>query len=105
MNRLRNAFTLVVTDRFKFFFDKINLDLDTNEWNAIKARNKSAHGGSIIIIDQEKRRDMILCGFAYETIIHKILLRLLKYSGRYIDYSDGCKDKPLEPKRDQEDAR
>ena len=90
----------------KIFFEEINLDIDKNERNnIIKARGKVVHGGFITAVDQKKRRRMIQCGFAYETIVHKILLRLLKYSGRYIDYSDGCKDKSLDSKRDQVDAR
>lgn len=88
-----------VKKRFNTFFDKNDLVLDDREQDAIDARHVVAHGGFVIASDLEMRY-MILCGFAYETIIHKILLRLLKYSGRYIDYSDGCKDKPLEPKHD-----
>ena len=105
VNYLEGGFRRGVTAQFKVFFDEINLDLGENEWKAIDARNDVAHGRFLLATDTKKRRRMIKYGFAYETIIHKILLRLLKYSGRYIDYSDGCKDKPLEPKRDQEDAR
>jgi hypothetical protein len=93
-----------VIKRFKTFFDEIDLVPDDREQDAIDARHGVAHGGFVIASDQEKMRDMILCGFAYETIIHKILLRLLDYSGWYINYSDGCKDKLLEPKHDQEGA-
>jgi hypothetical protein len=91
-----------VTKRFKTFFDKNDLVLNDREQDAIDARHGVAHGGFVIASDPEKMRDMILCGFAYETIIHKILLRLLDYSGWYINYSDGCKDKLLEPEHDQE---
>lgn len=93
-----------VMKRFKTFFDKNDLVLDDREQDAIDARHEVAHGGFVIASNQEQMRAMILYGFAYETIIHKILLRLIGYSGRYIDYSDGCKDKPLEPKHDQENA-
>ena len=104
VNYLEGGFRRGVTAQFKVFFDEINLDLGENEWKAIDARNDVAHGRFLLAINPKKRRDMILCGFAYETIIHKILLRLMGYSGRHIDYADGCKDKPLKPKHDQEDT-
>jgi hypothetical protein len=100
MNNLQNAYKMGVMDQFRFFFDKIDLVLDDDEWNAIKARNGVAHGR----FTSEDGERMFQHGLAYTTIIHKILLRLLDYSGWYISYSDGCKDKLLEPKHDQADA-
>lgn len=101
---LEKGFRRGVTAQFKFFFDEIDLYLDENEWKAIDARNDVAHGRFIIPRNSEESRRMIRHGFVYKTIIHKILLRLLGYSGQYIDYSDGCKEKPLKSEHDQADA-
>ena len=101
---LEKGFHRGVTAQFKVFFDEINLAIYGNEWKAINARHDVAHGRFLLAIKPKKRRRMIQHGFAYETIIHKTLLWLMGYSGRYIDYSDGFKDKPLESKHDREGA-
>ena len=101
---LKRGYNRGVKAQFKVFFDEINLYLDENEWKAIDARNDVAHGRFLLASDRKKSRDMIRFGFAYETIIHKILLRMLKYSGLYIDYLDGFKDKQLKSNRDHEDS-
>jgi hypothetical protein len=104
VNNLQNAYKMGVMDQFKFFFDKIDLVLDDDEWGAIKARNRVAHGRFIIPRNSEESECMFQHGLVYRTILHKILLRLMGYSGRYIDYADDCKDKPLKPKHDQADT-
>jgi hypothetical protein len=104
VNNLQNEYKMGVMDQFRFFFDKIDLVPDDREWDAIKARNKVAHGRFIISHNSEESGRMLQHGLAYTTIIHKILLRLMGYSGRYRDYSDGFKDKQLKSNRDHEDS-
>lgn len=104
VNNVQNTYKMGVMDQFRFFFDKIDLVLDDDEWDAIKARNEVAHGRFIISPNLEKSRRMHQHGLAYMMVIHKILLRLIGYSGRYIDHSDGHKEKPLKSKHDQDDA-
>ena len=94
MNRLHNANQIGVMDQFRFFFNEIDLHIDENEWNAINARHAVAHGR--IASKQKEWEQMIQHTSTYETLIHKILLRLLGYSGSYIDRSVlGWKDKQL----------
>jgi Zn-finger nucleic acid-binding protein len=94
MKNLQNAFQMGVTDRFRFFFNEIDLHIEENEWNAINARNAVAHGR---ITDKQKEgEELIQHTDAYKTLIHKILLRLLEYSGSYIDRSAlGWEEKQL----------
>ena len=83
-----------VMDRFRFFFNEIDLPVDKNEWDAIKARHAVAHGR--IATEEGEGEKIIRYTDTYETLIHKILLRLLGYSGSYIDRSViGWKDKQL----------
>jgi len=94
MNRLQDAFRMGVMDSFRFFFNEINLVINETEWKAINARHAVAHGR--IASNQGEWDQMIQYTNTYETLIHKILLRLLGYSGSYIDRSViGCKDKQL----------
>ena len=104
VNNLQNGYKMGVMDQFRFFFDKIDLVPDDRELDAIKARNDVAHGRFIIPRNSEESGRMFQHGLVYTTIIHKILLRLIGYSGRYIDHSDGHKEKPLKSKHDQADA-
>ena len=94
MNRLHNANQMGVMDQFRFFFNEIDLPIAENEWNAINARHAVAHGR--IASKQKEWEQMIQHTSTYETLIHKIILRLLGYSGSYIDRSVlGWEDKQL----------
>ncbi|MCD6513295.1 MAG: hypothetical protein J7L07_00050 [Candidatus Odinarchaeota archaeon] len=94
VNRIRDAYRMSVTDRFRFFFEEIDLVVDENEWKAIKARHAIAHGQ--IGNGKMEWRRLIQHSQTYETLIHKILLKVLGYSGSYVDRSTvGWKDKQL----------
>lgn len=83
-----------IAERFRFFFDEIKLVVDEHEWNAIDARHDFAHGR--IEFDKTKWKPLIRHAQTYETLVHKILLKLLGYSGSYIDRSTvGWPDKKL----------
>jgi len=94
MKRFKNSNLMGVMDRFRFFFTEIDLPVDKNEWDAIKARNAVAHGR--IPTEEDEWEQIIRYTDTYETLIHKIILKLLGYSGSYIDRSVvGWKDKQL----------
>jgi hypothetical protein len=44
IKRFKNSNLMGVMDRFRFFFNEIDLPVDENEWDAINARHAVAHG-------------------------------------------------------------
>jgi hypothetical protein len=94
LNRILSSYEMSITDRLRFFFEEIKLVVDKHEWNAILARHPIAHGQ----LEFEKVEWKLFVDHkrTYETLVHKILLKVLGYSGSYIDRSTlGWKDKQL----------
>ena len=88
------AYSLGITERYRTFFPEIGLSIDANEWKAIEARHMTVHGH--MIFDKTDWKQMIQHVNTFETLLHKVLLRLLGYSGTYIDRSVvGWNDKQL----------
>jgi len=88
------AYDFGITERYRKFFEEIDLPIDDHEWEAIKERHKFVHGR--IIFDDTDWKRVIQHVRTFETLLHKILLRLLGYSGTFIDRSIlGWKDKQL----------
>jgi len=84
IKRLQDAYQMGVTDRFQFFFEEIVLAVNGNEWEAINARHDIAHGR---LATKDKAWEMVQNTNAYETLLNKIILKLLGYSGDYINRS------------------
>ena len=78
-------YNLGITERYRVFFEEISLPINANEWEAIKERHKFVHGG--ISFDRTDWNRTIQHVDIFETVLHKILLKLLGYSGSYIDRS------------------
>lgn len=92
--KLLRSYEFGLTERFRVFFEEIDLPIEVHEWQAIKERHKFAHGGAIF--DETDWKQMIQHVDTLETILHKILLKLLGYLGPYIDRGVlGWKDKQL----------
>jgi hypothetical protein len=72
-----------VNDRIRNFFKEINLELNDLEWETIKARNNFAHGR--INTQDENIEKEHQFSFIYYTLLNKIFLKLLDYSGDYIN--------------------
>jgi len=88
------AYNFGITERYRVFFEEINLHIDDHEWEAIKERHKFVHGR--IIFDETDWKRVIQHVNTFETLLHKILLKLLGYSGTFIDRSvPGWNDKQL----------
>jgi hypothetical protein len=88
------AYCLGITERYRVFFEEIGLSIDANEWEAIKARHTSVHGH--MIFDKTNWRLIAQHVNTFETLLHKVLLKILGYSGTYIDRSVvGWTDKQL----------
>ena len=85
LNRMGNAFQMGVNEQFQFFFDEIALSISDIENKVINSRNKMAHGHSTD--SEEKQKEMVIMTWAYETLIHRVLLKILGYRGEYVDRS------------------
>ena len=73
-----------VNEQLNHFFDKIGVTLGTHENEAMKARNLPAHGSY-----QNAENDphsLFVTSQLYEVIMNRIILALLGYKGKYIDY-------------------
>lgn len=92
--KILKAYDLGIMERYRIFFEEINLPIDTYEWEAINERHKFVHGH--IIFDEANWKRVIQHTNTFETLLHKVLLKLLGYSGAFIDRSVlGWKDKQL----------
>jgi hypothetical protein len=94
--RIRNAFNMGVNESLEFFFEEIGLPVGEVEWAAIAARNPMAHGSSELF-DASKYDEMLHATFAYRTLFNRIILKLLDYSGTYVDRSvEGWPERALD---------
>jgi hypothetical protein len=94
LTNILRAYSLGITERYRTFFPEIVLSIDANEWKAIEARHKTVHGH--MIFDKTDWKQMIQHVNTFETLLNKVLLRLLGYSGTYIDRSvAGWNDRQL----------
>ena len=85
LNRLSSAYNMGANDRLRFFFDEIGLSVKETEWWAMGERNPMAHG-SASIFDKSAEERMIRATRIYQTLFHRIVLKLLGYDGTYKDY-------------------
>lgn len=83
-NNVSTAYQMSGTDKIKLFFDEISLDIGEIENKAIIARHRFAHGEHIKTDKQFENE--IHCSEAYKTLFNRILLKLLGFEGKYIDY-------------------
>ena len=85
LNGLSRAYEMSTNDSLRFFFDDIGLSVNRTEWEAINERHPMAHG-SASVFDGSASERMIRATRIYETLFHRIVLKLLGYNGTYIDY-------------------
>jgi hypothetical protein len=82
-------------DRLKFFFSEIGLEIGDLEQEAIDSRNIMIHDS--IDLSSTAYEKLVLLSLAYKTFFHRVILKVLGYSGEYIDYSmKGSPSKPLD---------
>jgi hypothetical protein len=85
INNVLRAYQFGTMERYRIFFKEINLPIDISEWEAIKARHKFVHGE--IQFDKADWNSVLQKVNTFETLLNRVLLRLLGYSGDYIDRS------------------
>jgi len=94
LKRFNLAYEMGVMDKFREFFKEIKLEITNEDWKAIKARNKIAHGRLRSDDDSIEKMDKDM--WTYISLIHKIILKLLGHSNNYIDRSEiGWEQKQL----------
>jgi hypothetical protein len=74
-----------VNARIERFFGEIQLPIGAVEKTAMKARNTMTHS-SIDMSDELQQYENCHITTAYETLFHRIILKLLDFDGSYIDY-------------------
>lgn len=84
MRRARQSNNMGVNERYEFFFNEIDLPVTEFEPSVIKSRNRFAHGA---IGDREEYQKLSNAIRAYQALFHRVMLKLLGYTGSYIDYS------------------
>ncbi len=85
INKLKGAYKRGDNERLNLFFKLIDLPVNDLEKKALKARNSMAHGGADAKT-MEKAKKLILHTRVYETLFHRVFLRVLGYDDYYIDY-------------------
>lgn len=81
INKMSNAYNMTSNERIPTFFEEIGLNIGEVENEALKGRNRMAHGSS-----SQLDKELYLTR-SYQTLFHRILLKILGYTGNHIDYS------------------
>jgi hypothetical protein len=101
MARLRDSFLMGWSSRMNQFFTELGLVLNENEKAALKARNQQTHA----FADGDRPHDLWMNSELLRTLFYKVMLRLLDYSGEYLDYAiQHPEPKKLNPTREHNDA-
>lgn len=73
-----------VREQLTYFFEGIDMVVGKKEKKALQARNFSAHGS--YAGDNIDYEEQFMTSQVYECILVRVILKLLKYEGNYIDY-------------------
>ncbi len=85
VNKILQTNEFGVMERYRIFFEEIDLKIKPHEWDAINERHKFVHGHARF---KETDWSKVLSHVnTYETLLNKVILKLLGYSGKYIDRS------------------
>lgn len=96
LDKMRGANNRGSGEKVELFFQELGLNIGTLEREAIKARNKMIHT-RVTASGQEQIEDLVRLSFAYRTLFHRVMLKLLGYSGKYIDYAtEGLPERTVE---------
>jgi hypothetical protein len=76
LNGLSRAYDMSINDSLRFFFEDIGLSVNRTEWEAINERHPMAHG-SANVFDGSASERMIQATRIYQTLFHRIVLKLL----------------------------
>jgi hypothetical protein len=85
VDKIMRANEFGIMERYRRFFQEINLSVASEEWDAIKERSKFVHGEELF--DKTDWRVVVQRTQALETLFNKIFLKLLEYKGDFINRS------------------
>lgn len=84
-NRLHGAYQMGANEQVRAFFDELGLAVGVREEEAMRARNLPAHGG---LTEATNLDDFRRHTHAYRSLFDRTLLKLLGYTGAYIDRTE-----------------
>jgi len=101
MTRVGNSFLMGAGAGMNEFFAELGLIVSEEEKTALRARNQQTHA----FADGDRPDDLWKNGELLRTLFYKVMLRLLDYSGLYLDYAAQYPEpKKLNPTREHNDA-
>jgi hypothetical protein len=85
-DRVNDPFNISIGQKIKMFFKDIdfNITSDTIESKAINARNKMVH--NTLSYNDDEIKEYIDLTKVYQTLMNRVFLKIIDYSGKYIDY-------------------
>lgn len=84
VNKIVRANGMGENEKMDAFFEEIGLPIGDIERKSIRLRNRFAHGE---ICQADGIDELLNACRAYQTLVSRVILKLLEYDGKYIDYS------------------
>lgn len=86
LNSLQNPFDLSIGQKIKLFLESISIFLPKQsiENQALRSRNKMTH--TSINTNDEEMIKLIKLSYAYKSLVNRVILIILDFTGGYIDY-------------------
>ena len=97
MNSIENPFDIGIGPKLKLFFNHLSITFTNQsvENQALRARNKMVH--STIDSSDESIKLYIGLTRAYQTLVNRVILKILKFDEKYVDYySEGFPEKNID---------
>lgn len=85
LNKIDGAYNMGGNEKIDLLFDRFNINVGELERKALQARNSMAHG-AMKALDYKKYEEIVRKSYAYRTLFHRVILKILSYNGEYIDY-------------------
>jgi len=83
INRIKTCNNISIRERHEVMFREIGLPIGKIEQSALKGRNVVVHGA----LKSKDYEEMLILTRAYYSLLNRLMLKILKYDGFYIDYS------------------
>jgi hypothetical protein len=83
LRRITHAYEVGANQRVPFFLEELKLPIGQLEKRALRERNAAVHGGSYS--SEEGYKALARQIWVYQTLFHRIVLKLLHFQGKYVD--------------------